>query len=362
MLQTPLYQLHVDAGAKMVDFAGWMMPVVYTSIIEEHNWTRSNIGLFDVSHMGRLELTGITSAECLEYLCTRDMVNLEPGCTRYCLMCNETGGVLDDIMVSRFSDEKFYIVCNASNREKIVAHIQNNLKPGVSLVDLTLKTAMIAIQGPKVSKLIGRLLPGPLSNLPHRCAYVDQMMGIEFIAFRGGYTGEDGFEVVFPANVAALVWNQLLATTLDDEEVSKPIGLGARDTLRLEAALPLYGHEMNESIDPLTAGLSFAVSYDHEFIGKKALLKIRDAGPAKKHVGLKLTTRRAARNGFKVLNQGEPVGEVTSGSYAPTVDASIAMALVKTDLAQVGTKLQVDTGRDKLDATIVPLPFYRRQK
>jgi len=193
MLKTPLYQFHVDAGAKMVDFAGWMMPVVYTSIIEEHNWTRSNIGLFDVSHMGRLELTGITAAECLEYLCTREMVNLEPGCTRYCLMCNETGGVLDDLMVSRISDEKFYIVCNASNREKIVAHIEDNLKPGVSLVDQTLKTAMIAIQGPKVAELIGRLLPGPLSSLPHRCVYVDQMMGIEFVAFRGGYTGEDGF-------------------------------------------------------------------------------------------------------------------------------------------------------------------------
>jgi aminomethyltransferase len=346
----------------MVDFAGWSMPVVYTSIIEEHQWTRSNIGLFDVSHMGRLEITGITAAECLENLCTRDMVDLEPGCTRYCLMCNEQGGVLDDIMVSRLSDEKFYVVCNASNREKIVAHIRNNLKSGIGLVDLTQKTAMIAIQGPKVAELIGRLLPGPLSKLAHRCVYVDQMMGIEFIAFRGGYTGEDGFEVVFPANVAPLVWNQLLAATIDGENVSKAIGLGARDTLRLEAALPLYGHEMNEEIDPITAKLEFGVSYNHDYIGKESLQKIRESGPGRVRVGIKLATRRAARNGFKIFHQNELVGEVTSGSFAPTVEASIAMGLVRTDLAKLGTALQIDTGHDKLDAEIVKMPFYRRPK
>jgi aminomethyltransferase len=346
----------------MVDFAGWAMPVVYSSIIEEHNWTRANIGLFDVSHMGRLEVSGISAAESLEYLCSRDMIDLEPGDTRYCLMCDENGGVLDDLMVSRLSDEKFYVVCNASNREKIVDHIENNLKPGASLTDHTSKTAMIAIQGPKVAELISRLLPGPLSELRHRCVYVDQMMGIEFIAFRGGYTGEDGFEVIFPANVAALIWNQLLTASLDGERVAKPAGLGARDTLRLEAALPLYGHEMDETIDPLTAKLDFAVSFGHEFLGKEALVKIRDAGPERVRVGLKLDTRRAARQGFKIFHQDELVGEITSGAFTPTVGASIAMARVKTGLAQIGTTVQVEIGNEKHNAEVVKMPFYHRPK
>lgn len=361
MLKTPLYQTHVDAGARMVDFAGWSMPVMYHSIIDEHNWTRNHIGMFDVSHMGRLEIVGETAAESLEYLCTREMVNLEPGFTRYCLMCNEQGGILDDLMVSRLADDKFYVVCNAGNRTKIVNHIENYLKPGATMTDLTQETAMLAMQGPQAVELITQLLPGPLSQLEHRCVYVDQMMGIEFIAFRGGYTGEDGYEVVFPADVATLAWYQLTSLTIDGETVVKPIGLGARDTLRLEAALPLYGHELNENIDPLTAGLGFAVSFEHDYIGKDALMAIKAKGPARARVGLKLETRRAARQGFGIFKEGQKVGEVTSGGFAPTVNASIAMAYVDAPLAKVGETLQVEIGGEKQDAQVVKLPFYRRK-
>ncbi len=362
MLQTPLYQMHVDSGARMVDFAGWSMPVVYTSILDEHVWTRTQIGLFDVSHMGRLEINGPAAGEMLENLCTRELVDLSPGQTRYCLMCRPDGGILDDLMVSRLKDEQFYIVCNASNRAKIVAHIEEHLAPGATLIDRTQETAMLAIQGPKVIEMIMKLFPGPLAQVPHRRVYTDKIMGIKYHAFRGGYTGEDGFEVVVPAYVAPMVWAQLISATLDDQPVVKPAGLGARDTLRLEAALPLYGHELSEQIDPLSARLDFAVNFANEFIGKPALEKIRKDGPAKVRVGLKLQTRRAARQGFKIFSHGKPCGEITSGAMTPTVNASIAMGYIETALSQVGTTVQIQIGTEFHDAEIVAMPFYHRKK
>ncbi len=360
MLQTPLHQTMVDSGARMVDFAGWSMPVLFTSIIEEHTWTRQKAGLFDVSHMGRLEITGPGSADTLEYLCTRQIVDMSMNTTRYCLMCNSEGGALADLMVSRLSDERFYVVCNASNREKIIDHILANLESGTTVVDRTFETAMLALQGPLVATLISKLLPIPVDDIRHRGVFADSVMGIPILAFRGGYTGEDGFEVVVPSSLASLVWMQLLAASLDGEPVFKPVGLGARDTLRLEAALPLYGHELSEQIDPLSAKLDFAVDFHHEFLGMKALEKIRDAGPKQVRVGLQLKTRRAARQGFKIFHSGQEVGVVTSGSCTPTVNASIAMGFVRSDLAQVGNTVQVQIGNDLTDAEIVKMPFYRR--
>lgn len=361
MLQTPLYSIHSESGARMVEFAGWAMPVLFTSIVEEHLWTRKSIGLFDVSHMGRLDITGPAAAPSLDGLCTRKMTDLAPGSTRYCLMCNPDGGALDDLMVSRLAEDHFYVVCNASNREKIIAHCRAHLAPGAMLADRTFETAMLALQGPKVVPLISRLLPGPVADLPHRKVHRDSFMGIEYLAFRGGYTGEDGFEVVLPAHVAPLAWAQLLAATLDDEPIVKPVGLGARDTLRLEAALPLYGHELTETIDPLSARLDFAVDLNHEFIGRSALESIRKAGPARVRVGLRLASRRAARPGFKILHDGREVGAVTSGAVTPTVSASIAMGFVPADLANVGTALSVQIGNDVQPAEVVAMPFYRRR-
>jgi len=362
MLNTPLQQVHVDAGARMVDFAGWSMPLLYSSIAEEHVWTRTHIGLFDVSHMGRLELTGTTAAETLENLCTRSMVDLAVGATRYCLMCNECGGVLDDLMVSRLEEEKFYVVCNASNREKIISNLLANIESGSTLVDRTFETGMIAVQGPQVVEVVARLFPGPLATLPHRHVFCDQIMGVPIIAFRGGYTGEDGLEVVLPGTFAPLAWGQLAALTLDDQPVVKPVGLGARDTLRLEAGLPLYGHELTDEIDPLSARLDFAVDFDHEYLGRRSLEAIRRTGPYRVRVGLKLRTRRAARPGFDILYANESVGSVTSGACTPTVNASIAMALLRADLAATGTVVQVKIGNEPQNADVVPLPFYKRAK
>jgi len=362
MLQTPLYQILVDSKARMVDFAGWSMPVLFTSIIEEHNWTRQHAGLFDVSHMGRLEITGPTAGDTLEYLCTRQMVDMEMNTTRYCLMCNEQGGALDDMMVSRLDQERYYVVCNASNRQKIISHIHSNIQSGTTLVDRTFETAMIALQGPKVVPLISQLLPGPIQQGKHRGGFADSVMGIPILAFRGGYTGEDGFEIVVPAGLGSMIWAQLLAATLDGEPVFKPIGLGARDTLRLEAALPLYGHELNESIDPISAKLEIGVDFDHEYIGCKPLETLRRQGPKQVRVGLKLETRRAARQGFKIFHNNQEVGQITSGACTPTVNASIAMGFINTDLAQIDNTVKIQTGNDQTDAKIVKMPFYRRPK
>ncbi|MFA5865123.1 MAG: glycine cleavage system aminomethyltransferase GcvT [Phycisphaerae bacterium] len=362
MLQTPLYQVHLDSGARMVDFAGWSMPLLYTSLLEEHVWTRQNIGLFDVSHMGRLEVNGPAAVETLESLCTRTIMDLPINSTRYCLMCNDQGGILDDLMVSRLEPEKYYVVCNAGNREKIIDHIEANLKTSATLVDRTLQTAMLALQGPKVAMLLSKLIPGPLAELTHRKVFVDKLMGIPVMIFRGGYTGEDGFEVVLPAYVASMAWAQLLSLNLNDGPVVKPAGLGARDTLRLEAALPLYGHELTEQIDPLTAKLDFAVDFDHDFIGKEALEKIRQSGPSQLRIGLKMQTRRTARQGSKILSNGRQVGTITSGAFTPTASASIAQAYIQSDLAQVGKTVKIQFNNDLEDAEIVPLPFYKRTK
>ncbi len=360
MYKTPLYQSHIELGAKMIEFAGWSMPLMYTSIIEEHLWTRQNIGLFDVSHMGRLEIAGTGAAESLSILCTRQIIDMEPNETRYSLMCNDTGGILDDLMISRINDTKFYIVCNASNREKLIKHIQNNLTPGTTLIDKTFTTAMLAIQGPKVAQTISKLLPGELTNLPHRKFQSGEFMGIPYIAFRGGYTGEDGFELVIPATIAPMLWAQLIGITIDDERLIKPIGLGARDTLRLEAGLPLYGHELNEEIDPITAGLKFAVCLEKDFIGKDAIAKIASEGPKQKRIGMILKTKRAARQGYKIFIQDNEIGYVTSGCFAPTLQQSIAMGYIDASSAKIGDIVNVEIGKQRYEAEITKLPFYRR--
>jgi aminomethyltransferase len=361
-METPLHHSHLDLKAKMIEFAGWSMPIVYSSIIEEHLWTRKNISIFDVSHMGRLELTGASAPETLDYLCTRKMTNLSPEKSRYALMCNAEGGILDDLIVSRLSDEKFYVVCNASNRDKIFRQIENHLEPGDTLIDRTLETAMVAIQGPKVAALMSKFLPDTITRLPHRGVQADKIMGIDYLAFRGGYTGEDGFEVVLPANFAPLLWMQLIDVSLDGEKLVKPAGLGSRDTLRLEAGLPLYGHELSESIDPISANLEFAVDFEHDYIGKESLEKIKKTGPKQRLVGLKLSTRRTARQGFRILQESNEIGTITSGAFAPFLNQSIAMGYVESSFDKSGEIVSVDFGSEILSAEITPLPFYRREK
>ena len=375
LLKTPLHQWHVDHGGRMVDFAGWSMPVQYTSIVSEHQATRSGVGLFDISHMGRLRFDGLGSAAFLDQLLTRRVVGIAAGLIRYSLVVNETGGILDDVLVYHLSEldgAPFHmLVVNASNRQKIVDWINGHLTPehvvgahgvrahGVRFEDQTTDTAMIAVQGPNAIELVEPLVDTPVAALKYYSGVVTQIRGAAGIVSRTGYTGEDGCELIVPAADAAALWEQLAQ---DGAALGlQPAGLGARDTLRLEAAMPLYGHELSEQIDPYQAGLGFAVHLkDRHFIGHAALAKSKEAADRPCRVGLRLEGKRVAREHFTVLAAGEVVGAVTSGTYSPTLERPIAMAYVRSDVADVGTELEVDIRGRRVSAQVVPLPFYRR--
>lgn len=361
--RTPFYDFHQKAGAKLVDFAGWEMPILYRGIADEHNFTRQSGGLFDVSHMGRVHFKGKDAQKFLEILVTRDLSKCEIGQAKYGLVCNEAGGVMDDVIVGR--DAKHWImVCNASNREKLMPHFrkarsERNLD--VDINDQTEATAMVALQGPKVIEKLAGALGDEVLQLKRYHFYSGSMFLIGYTVFRTGYTGEDGVEMIFSARAASMVIGKLAGRFDRDEATIKPAGLGARDTLRLEAGMPLYGHELGEEIDPISAGLGWAVGLEKDFIGAAALLKIKADGPVRKLVGLELDGKRIARQGAEVKDTtGKAIGSVTSGTMSPTLGKSIAMAYVAADQSAVGTRLGIDLRGDINVATVVKLPFYKR--
>ena len=361
--RTPFYQAHVKIGARMVDFAGWEMPLLYKSIIEEHNHTRNSASLFDVSHMGRVKVSGKQAEAFLQKVCTRNLAKGVVGQSMYSLVCNEAGGVLDDVIVSRF-EKYFLVVCNASNREKILAWFHGHAQGfDVKIEDETFNTAMVAIQGPKAVELLDSILPDPVSDL-RRYHFSTQryMLMIQFSVFRSGYTGEDGAEIIC-GNAAAELAVGYLMKGPKENAILLPGGVGARDTLRLEGGLPLYGHELAETGDPLSAGLGWAVDLGKDFVGAEALRKISAAGLKRKLVGLFLDSPRCARQGMAVLDgAGKAVGEVSSATMSPTLKRSIAMAYVDAEVAAVGTAVAVDLRGTQIPATVTPLPFYKRGK
>lgn len=359
---TPFYDFHVKAGGKMVDFVGWEMPILYKSITEEHHHTRASGSIFDVSHMGRIRFSGPDALKFLDRVCTRKLSDQKVGQSRYSLVCNEAGGVMDDVIVSR--DQKDWLmVCNASNREKLVAHFRKVRQDNgldFDFNDQTEATAMIAIQGPRVIDRLSGMLPGDLKGLKRYHFYNDSFMLVKFSVFRSGYTGEDGVELILGAKMAGMAM-KLLAGGLEKENATiRPAGLGARDTLRLEAGMPLYGHELNENIDALSTGLNFAIDLTKDFIGAAALRDIATRGPARKLVGLELEGKRIARQGTPVVLEGKTVGEVTSGTLSPTLGKSIALAYIDTAHAAEGTALGVDLKGTINPAKIVKTPFYKR--
>ncbi len=345
----------------MVDFAGWEMPVQYSSIVDEHNRVRTSAGLFDISHMGRLEFRGAGSEALLNLVLTNDTSRLKVGDIRYSLVCREDGGILDDVLIYRLPD-RWVLVVNASNREKIVGWLkQQSGFSSAGFEDLTLQTGMIAVQGPKSAELVTQLTGHDLSQMKYYSGLDVKWNGISGLISRTGYTGEDGFEISVPNAVTEQVWEQLLV--LGQSVGISAAGLGCRDTLRLEAAMPLYGHELSESIDPLSAGLSFAVRMQkNNFIGQAALKNVEAAGVRQTRVGLILEGRRIAREETPVLNANGVIGKVTSGTFSPTLQKSIAMAYVPTEAAEPGRQLQVDLRGTLIPATVVPLPFYKRSK
>jgi len=387
--RTPLYNFHLEHGAKMVDFAGWEMPILYTppdgtpgGIQAEHLQVRSSGGFFDVSHMGRVAVSGRHARRFLERLCTRRISDMTPGQCRYSLVCNDRGGVRDDILVYKLDDDDYMLVVNASNREKLLGHfeaVRTGAVPGlpagdltVKIEDRTLKTAMVAIQGPKVMDVVGRVS----REIPtlKRYRFVEKnFLIMKLLVSRTGYTGEDGVEVILPAMAVEMAMKLLLSDLAAKAPTSvvKPAGLGARDTLRMEAAMPLYGHELGEDINALSCGVDFALALDKDqdergepYVGMAALKATRDAGgPPRKLVGLFIDGKRTARQGMKIQSSGKAVGEVTSGCLSPTLGRCIAMGFVDAALTAPGTKLEIDTGRDQnLSAEVTTMPFYKAGK
>ncbi len=375
MHKSPLRSFHADHGAQMVEYAGWEMPLRYPAgVLAEHHQVRNSGGIFDVSHMGRVEFKGRHARRLLERLCTRRVHDMQEGQARYSLVCNEQGGVKDDVLIYRMDDDKFMLVVNAANREKLLNHFEEVRAAGelsCSIDDQTLKTAMVAIQGPKVMDLISRVS----SEIPKLKRYrftVKNLMIVKLIVSRTGYTGEDGVEVILPANAIGMAL-KLLMKDIDpnaDDAPIKPAGLAARDSLRTEAGMPLYGHELGEDINALSCGVNFAINMDkaddergEPFIGLEALQKTQaEGGPARMLVGLKLDGKRSPRQGHAVYAGDQQIGEITSGCLSPTLGYPIAMAMVAREHAEPGQSLSVDIGRVDLDAQTVPMPFYKAPK
>jgi aminomethyltransferase len=360
LLQTALHAWHQSHGAKMVEFGGWDMPIQYAAITPEHHAVRTAAGLFDIAHMGRLKFTGPDAERFLNHITTNSVNTLQIGQIQYSLVTNEQGGVLDDVLVYRLNGHHMLVV-NASNRLKILYWIEKQ-RTGFDfhLEDLTPSWFMLAIQGPLAVRLLAPLVAADISTLNYYWAAETEVLGHPAVISRTGYTGEDGFEVMLPAEYGVSLWEALI--NAGQNLGLLPAGLGCRDTLRLEAAMPLYGHELNENLDPLTAGLAFAVKLDKgPFIGRDALVQAKANMTRPKRVGLELAIKRIAREGTEVFSSaGVKVGQVTSGTASPTLDKSIAMAYVSSDSANPGTALEVDIRGQRVAAKIVKLPFYKR--
>jgi len=351
-MRTPLYDAHVKLGARMVDFSGWMMPIQYDGIIAEHHRTRTDVTMFDTCHMGRFRVAGPGSGEAINRLVTAELSTLKDGQCRYGFLLREDGGILDDLIVYRFDAEHWMIVVNAGTLPKDREWIRSRLPAGVMFEDASSRMAKLDVQGPKAFAKTAEVLGVDAASLGYfRFRTFDY--GGEAIVSRTGYTGEKGVELYVDATRIVELWDRFLAAGV------KPAGLGARDTLRLEAGLPLYGHELSEDITPVEAGLERYLTKASAYIGSDVVRQRREQGPAKRLTGFRIEGRQAARAGQTVLVNNRPVGIVTSGSFAPTLQVAIGFAMVEMALAAPGTPVQVDTGRNCLDAVLVNPPFYK---
>jgi aminomethyltransferase len=363
---TPLRDVHVALGARMVPFAGYEMPVQYGSILDEHRTVRSTVGLFDLSHMGEIELRGDEAVAFLRYALVSDPGTLEMGQAQYSMLCQEDGGIIDDLICYRREEHRFLIVCNASNREAVVEQLERLLAHGdfgADLEDRSDRTALIAPQGPNAAALVAELTDANLGAIANYHAAEGEVAGIACLIARTGYTGEDGFELFCDARRARDLWTALM--TAGEPHGLRPCGLGARDTLRLEAGMPLYGNELNRETNPFEVNLGRVVKLDKgEFIGHAALQAVQQAGPRRKLIGLQMVDNAIPRAGYQVrADSGGPgVGHVTSGTLSPTLGTKIAMAIVPADMAAVGTAFAVVVRDRPQRAEQVKLPFYRRPR
>ena len=360
--RTPLFDRHLALGARMVDFAGYDMPLQYGGIREEHQAVRERAGIFDVSHMGEVVIRGEAALEAVQRLVANDCSRLAPGRALYGVMCREDGGIVDDVIVAReLGHDGFLVVVNAACRDKDVAWMREHLVEGATLDDVSDTVALLAVQGPAAVGIVQRLAEADIASLRPFSATFTRLAGLDAdvsVVSRTGYTGEDGVEIFVDAAAAPALWDAILEEGAPDGLV--PAGLGARDTLRLEAGLRLYGQDMDETVDPLSAGLAWTVKLDKgDFLGAETLRRLAAEGPPRAMLGLALEGRAIARHGQEARIGGRRVGEVTSGTYSLTLGHGIATALVDASAAGAGEVI-VDIRGTSTPARVVPLPFYRR--
>jgi aminomethyltransferase len=358
---TPLNAVHRRMKAKMVDFGGWDMPVLYSGILEEHHAVRNGVGLFDVSHMGEIEVRGPEALNLVDYISTNAASRLKVGQVHYSGLLYEHGGFVDDILVHKVDDDHFFICVNASNQEKDYDHIvlMNSMKATVE--DAGDRYAQLAVQGPKALDTLQKLTSTPLAPIKYYHFVDGEVAGVWARIARTGYTGEDGFEIYIAPDESPAIWDKLLVAGAEFD--IKPCGLGARNTLRLESKMALYGHEIGAAINPLEADLGWIVKFDKDdFVGKAALEKQKQDGLTRKLIGFEMTGRGIGRDGYEVWLDGKPAGFVTSGGPSPTLNKNIGLCYLPSGAAEAGRRIQIMIRNQPVDAITVPTPFYKRAK
>jgi len=359
MKKTPLHASHRRAGAKMVEFAGWDMPVQYQGVIQEHLAVRNRAGLFDVSHMGEIEIRGAGALDLCQQLGANDAARMKPFQAQYNLLLNQNGGIVDDVIVYRLAEDAFFVCVNAANTDKDFSWIESRAGRAVEVENVSAKYAQLAVQGPRAEKILAPLAALDLSGLkPFHFAYAD-VAAVRCLVARTGYTGEDGFELYCNADRAVTLWDAILEAGATQGLC--PVGLGARDTLRLEKAYPLYGHELDDTTTPLEAGLDWVVKFSKaEFTGREILLRQKESGVGRKLVGLELTAPGIARSGYPIFKEDRSIGRVTSGTKSPSLGKSIALGYVEAAQSEIGNPVDVEIRGRPTAARVVSLPFYSR--
>lgn len=361
LLRTPLYDAHLRAGAKMVPFAGYEMPVQYTGVMDEHKATRAAAGLFDISHMGEFEAEGLGAEAFLQGLLTNNVKKLEVGQVLYSVMCRESGGIVDDLTLYRLAPERFMAVVNAANIEKDWEWMSAHKSEDVEFRNISSKTALIAPQGPAALEILAGLIPGggDLEAIGYYTAAEREVAGCRVLVSRTGYTGEDGFELYLASADASAVWDALLETGAPLGMV--PAGLGTRDTLRTEMKFALYGNDIDEGTNPIEAGLGWVVKFKAgDFVGRERLLEVKERGPARKLVGFEMVDRGIPRHGAPILLGREPSGIVTSGTMSPSLGKAIGIGYVPISHGEAGSEIEIDIRGTARAAKVVKTPFYRK--
>lgn len=361
--RTPLFEVYEKYGAKTIDFGGWELPVQFSSIKEEHEAVRTKAGLFDVSHMGEIEVNGKDSLDFLQKVMTNDISKLKDGGAQYTAMCYEDGGTVDDLLVYRKGENDYLLVVNAANIEKDFEWLTSHQFGDVQINNVSEEIAQLAIQGPLAETILQKLTRTALSDIKF-FKFQDnvELKGVKALVSRTGYTGEDGFEIYCHSKDAVTLWELILEA--GKEEGVLPCGLGARDTLRFEANLPLYGQELSKDITPIEAGIGFAVKTEKEveFIGQNVLKEQKENGAPRKLVGIEMIDKGIPRHGYPVYVGEEMIGEVTTGTQSPTLKKNIGLVLLKKEYAELGTEVEVQVRKKRLKAKVVKTPFYKRER